>query len=167
MEIYGREQELARVEALLDACSTGSSRLLIEGEPGIGKTTVWRAGVESARARDYRVLSSRPAEADSSLAYAGLADLVATVDTAAFDALPGPQRHAIDVALLRRAADGRPPEPRAVFAGFVSLLRGLAAQGPMLVAVDDVQWLDGPSAFTLWFAACQLRKERVGFVVGS
>src|SRR3954453_20105449 len=145
--------ELTSVEALFAGSVPGASALLIEGEAGIGKTTVWRAGVRSARANGFRVLSTRPAEPDASIAYAGLADLVGAVDPEAFDALPAPQRYACDVAFLRGGRDGLWPEPRAVFAGFVSLLRGLATQQPTVVAVDDLQWLDAPSLGALGFAA--------------
>ena len=167
MEIYGRDQELARVDAVFQACAAGPSGLLIEGEAGIGKTTVWRAGVRAAQARGYQVLSSRPAEADASLAYAGLGDLVGGVELEAYDALPAPQRHALDVALLRCATDGVAPEPRAVFAGFVTLLGGLAAQRPTVVAVDDVQWLDAPSLRALAFAARRVDRFPLVFLASQ
>jgi DNA-binding CsgD family transcriptional regulator len=164
LQVFGRDRELARVEAVLGAVQDGSARLVVEGEPGIGKTTVWRSGVLTAERRGYDVLSSRPAEADASLSYAGLADLVDGIDDEAFDTLPAPQRQAIDVALLRAASEGRPPEPRAVFAAFVSLLRALAGERPTVVAVDDVQWLDRPSAGALAFAARRVDALPIAFL---
>jgi DNA-binding CsgD family transcriptional regulator len=137
---------------------------VIDGDPGIGKTTLWRAALDAAGERGYRLLSSRPAEADASLSFAGLADLLADVDDEVFDLLPEPQRQALDVALLRQAAQGRPPEPRAVFAAFTTTLRLLATDRPALVAVDDAQWLDGPSARALAFAARRLDGAPVGLL---
>ena len=167
MEIYGRERELARLDSFLESLHSGSAALLLEGEPGIGKTTVWRAGVDAAARRGYRVLSSRPAEADASLAYAGLADILGEVDGAAFDALPEPQRDALDVALLRRSAAEPSPDPRAVFAALRTILGLLAEDAPTLVAVDDLQWLDGPSARALAFTGRRLDGTRVGLLTSA
>src|SRR5216684_1381733 len=61
-EIIGREQELAKVDAFIDAAGRAPRGLVLEGEAGIGKSTLWREGVEHARARGVRVLTSRPAE---------------------------------------------------------------------------------------------------------
>ena len=108
--IVGRERELARVQALIGSVSEGPSALLLEGAAGIGKTTLWHAGVSIARARGHRVLSCRPAESEARLSYAALGDL--------FDFelpnLPAPQRRALDAALLRAEVEGAPPDQRAV-----------------------------------------------------
>ena len=71
MEVFGRERELARLDSFLESLPSGSAAFLLEGEPGIGKTTVWRAGVAAAEARGFRVLTSRPAEAEASLSERG------------------------------------------------------------------------------------------------
>jgi AAA ATPase domain len=78
--------------------------VVAEGEPGIGKTTVWKAGLEVAKAQGSVVLSCRPVEAEVKLAFAALADLLAPVVDAGLDDLPAPQREALEVALLRAAA---------------------------------------------------------------
>ena len=72
-EIVGREAELASVRAFVDQAGAGLAALVLDGDAGIGKSTLWLAGVEHARARGLRVLSSRPAEAERALAHAGLA----------------------------------------------------------------------------------------------
>jgi DNA-binding CsgD family transcriptional regulator len=167
VHIFGRERELARLDSFLDSLLSGSAALLLEGEPGIGKTTVWRAGVDAAQARGYRVLSSRPAEADASLSYAGLADILRDADDDAFDELPEPQREAVEIALLRKAANGAPPDPRAVFAALTTILRALGGDRPTLVAIDDVQWLDGPSARALAFTGRRLDGSPVGALTSS
>src|SRR3954465_15613810 len=77
--LVGRDRELAELEAFLDAAVTAPRALLLEGEPGIGKTTLWQAGVDSARRRGFKILPARPAQVEASLSFAALGDLVASV----------------------------------------------------------------------------------------
>ena len=149
----------ADVRAVADFLALASERpalLVVEGEPGIGKTTLWSGVVEQARERGFRVLSARPAAAESVLAYASLADLLVEADAAAFADLPSPQRHAIDRVLLRADSDGAPTDQRAVAAGFLSIVERLADERPVLMAIDDLQWLDPSSARVLAFTARRL-----------
>ncbi len=155
--VVGREPQLTAVEAFLDS---GARALAILGEPGIGKTTVWRDAVERAGTRGATVLVARPAESEARLAFGGLADLTSTVPDAVFAQLPEPQRHGLDVVLLRRAS-AAPPSRRVVAAAFLTLLRALAADLPVVVAVDDLQWLDPPSAAALEFAVRRLGDTQV------
>ena len=74
-EIVGREEELGFLHAFLDQEAGGALALVLEGEAGIGKSTLWLAGVEAARERGLRILSSRPAEAERGLAHVVLSDL--------------------------------------------------------------------------------------------
>src|SRR4249920_559241 len=96
-----RPLEGRTVGSFLASATSGPSALLIEGEPGIGKTTLWLATQELARDRGFRVLSARAAAAESVLAYTALADLLDGVPTAAWTNLPEPQRAAVDQVLLR------------------------------------------------------------------
>src|SRR5262245_41919847 len=112
------------------------------GEPGIGKTTVCEAGIAVARERGWRGLSARPSGAEARLSFAALIDLFEGVETGALAGLPAPQRSALDVALLRARPTGVPQQPHAIGLGVVSALRALAAHEPVLVAIDDVQWLE-------------------------
>src|SRR5581483_3182008 len=109
--------------------------LVLEGEPGIGKSTLWDAGVQGAGARGIRVLSARASGAEAQLAFAALTDLLEEVGEDAFQPLPGPQRWALEVALLRVAPAGPPPDARAIALALLNLLRTLAARRPVLVAV--------------------------------
>jgi len=127
--------------------------LALWGEAGIGKTTVWNAGLLAAADRGYTVLAFRAAAAEIRLSYAGLTDLMADVAADDLARLPDPQRRALDAALLRGIAeDGHPPDARAVAAGLLSVLERLASRTPVLVAVDDVQWLDEPTRQAVAFA---------------
>ena len=162
--IVGREGELAALRAVLDAPSLLPTAVVIEGEAGVGKTTVWRAGVELARERGWRVLSSRPAEAETKLSFAALGDLLEdALDEVLFE-LREPQRHALEVALLRTRTGGVRLDRRAVSVASLSVVRTLAASRPTLLAIDDVQWLDPPSAAVLQFALRRLESERVALL---
>jgi DNA-binding CsgD family transcriptional regulator len=129
--------------------------LLIEGEPGIGKTTLWLAALESAEAKGFQVLSARAAAAESVLAYTALADLLDGVPASAWADLPEPQRAAVDLVLLR-ADIGSTTDQRAVAAAFLSVVEYLTDHGPLLVAIDDLQWIDQSSMHVVAFAARRL-----------
>jgi DNA-binding CsgD family transcriptional regulator len=160
--IIARQAELAAVGDFLDRVAEGPRALLLEGEAGIGKTRVWREGVDWARARDFRVLATRPGGAEVQLAFAGLADLLRDVLGETLPELPPPQRRALSIALLLEDARGAAPDDRAVAAAFLAALRAVAAIGPVVVAVDDVQWLDAASMRTLAFAMRRLADEPIG-----
>ncbi|HUA48645.1 MAG TPA: AAA family ATPase [Solirubrobacteraceae bacterium] len=159
--MFGRDAERGQIEWVLDAAVGGPAGLALEGAPGIGKTTLWRAAVQSARGRGYRVLTTAPGEPDAVLAFAGLGDLFdGAVPEFAAD-LPGPQREALAGALsLDRAPEGA-AESTALPRAILTMVRRLAQNGPMVLAIDDEQWLDRASARVLAFALCRLRKEPV------
>ena len=115
---------------------------MLEGEPGIGKTTLWQAGVDAAPA-GVRVLRARPAEAERELSFSALGDLLAPA-LGRLGALSAPRRRALEVALLLAADEGG-ADARAVGLATLDLLRLLADEQPLLVALDDTQWLDPPS----------------------
>ena len=162
--IVGRESELAQLGAFLEGVSSGRS-LVLSGGPGIGKTTLWEAGIHDAGERGLRVLSARASSAETQLSFAALIDLCDGVESASLAGLPPPQRLALEVALLRAEPSGAPPEPHAIALGFLNVLRALSADAPLLVAVDDIQWLDSPSADALVFVARRLDSERLGFLL--
>ena len=158
--VIGRESELAAVEAFLDGSTDGHAVLAIIGEPGIGKTTIWDEAVARARAGGAAVLAARPAEPEAKLSFAGLADLLAGVPEELYAAIPEVQREALEIALLRSQAN-RPPGPRVLGTAFLSLLRQLADERAVVVAVDDFHWLDRPSTSALEFALRRVPAERV------
>ncbi len=162
--VVGRDRELATVTAFLDALPSGTSGLLLEGAAGIGKTTVWEAGVAGAAARSYITLSSRPAESEATLSFAALGDLMDGLLGQVLPQLPPPQRRALEVALLIADPVGNPPEQRAVCLAFLAVIRHLSASGPVVIAIDDLQWLDRPSAAALEFALRRLGSEPVGLL---
>ena len=161
VRVVSRSAELGAVAALLASARREPSCLVLEGPPGIGKTTVWTAALQIARKQGFQVLSTRPTAAESVLAYASLADLLADAEAADVGAdswpdLPQPQRLAIDQVMLRATPESGPTDPRAVAAGFGSVVTRLTMQGPVLLAVDDMQWLDSSSAAALAFVVRRL-----------
>lgn len=162
--IIGRESELAALWRFLDSIHAGPAALLLSGDPGIGKTTVWKEGVAGALQKSYRILACRPVEAETRLSYAALGDLLEPALEEALPTLPEPQRQALEVALLRAASSKVRPDQRAVSLAVLGCLRSLASSSPVVVAIDDVQWIDPPSARVLQFVVRRLNQEPVGFL---
>ena len=163
--VFGRDEELAAGDRYLDALRNGSASLLLEGEPGIGKTTVWSEICARGTARGQLVLMSRPVRSETELPFAGLTDLVGERATTLLPRLPRPQRRALEVALLLVEPD--PSEAvgaLAASAGFLSILSLLSTESPVIVAIDDLQYLDRPSLRILSFATRRLGMLRVGLL---
>ena len=151
--ILGRGAELQRVAALLADEAPKARSLVLTGDAGVGKTTIWEEGVRLAGARGLRVLVARPAEREAAMPFAALGDLLGPVVDAI--ALPRPQRTALDRALQRGDVD-EPADRLAVSRAALGVLQGMARDGPLLVAIDDVQWLDTPTEHVLDFALRRL-----------
>jgi len=151
-EVVGRDSELCSISAFLDAPVEAPAGLVLEGEPGIGKSTLWLAAVAAARERGFLVLVSRPAKAERGLVHVGLGDLFDRVLDGVIGELSPPRRRALEVALLRdENADGV-ADHRALAVAVHDVLGLLSEQSPVVVAIDDVQWLDPSSASALAFA---------------
>jgi DNA-binding CsgD family transcriptional regulator len=164
-DVVGREEEVAALAEFLDARARLPGVLLLEGEAGIGKTTLWRRGVGLAAERGYRVLACSGSSSEAQLSFVALGDLLGDALEEVLPALPSPQAKGLAVALLVDEAEGSPQDQRAIALGFVGALRLLAQSQPVAVAIDDFQWLDRASAFVLEFALRRLRGEAVAFLV--
>jgi DNA-binding CsgD family transcriptional regulator len=162
--VLGREHELALADAFLGFEAGRSRVMLLEGEAGVGKTTLWLAAVQRARELGFQVLEARPAASEGELSFAGLGDLLAQGHDEV-GGLPGPQRRALRIALLLEESDGKAPEPRAVGPAVLGLFRRLAVKEKLLIAIDDVQWLDAATAAAVAYAARRLRDEPIGLLL--
>jgi DNA-binding CsgD family transcriptional regulator len=162
--VVGRESELATIRQFVEA-DAARGAFVLTGQAGIGKTTLWEAGLNIARDRDWRVLVARASEAETQLPFSALIDLCEGVSSEALEGLAGPQRSALEVALLRAEPVEKAPSVHAIALGFRHVLRALSARTPILIAIDDVQWLDAPSLEVLAFLARRLQDEPVGFLL--
>jgi DNA-binding CsgD family transcriptional regulator len=173
--LVGRDADVAKIQAFLSAASGAPAALVIKGDAGIGKTAVLRHVLRAA-GQTSRVLSCQPTMAERPLAFSALDDLFGDVGGEALSALARPRRHAVETALLRgvpsdeRSAGpsqaGRaPPDPRVLARGILDVVRTLSRPAPLMVAVDDAQWLDRPSASVLEFCVRRLRDEPVTILV--
>jgi DNA-binding CsgD family transcriptional regulator len=157
-EIFGRDDELAALQRFFS--NADSRALVLEGEPGIGKTTLWREALEVAKGLGQRVLATRPAGAEAQLSLSGLGDLLEAAPRETIAALPEIQRRALAIVLAEEASAAKQFGGRVLGAAFLNLLRALAKEKPLVVAVDDLQWLDPSSARVLLFACRRLRDSR-------
>lgn len=147
------------VAELLNPATDRLAGVVLEGEAGIGKTTALRVAEADANGRGFTVLSATASPAESVLAHTTLADLLAPIDPAVFSTLPEPQRNALNWVLLRAGTNGFPTDQRAVSAAFVTVLNQLATTSPVLVAIDDLQWLDPSSAQVIDYATRRLPEQ--------
>lgn len=156
MRVIGRDDERAVGDAFVGAALVGPARLDIDGEPGIGKTTIWAEVGRRAAERGCRVLAATPASAEATLTLATFADLLEPVVDEVIGALPGPQARAVDAALLRADPVPGGQAARVLGTALRSLLAELARDAPVVLALDDVQWVDAASAATIEFALRRL-----------
>ncbi|MFD9906508.1 ATP-binding protein [Streptomyces sp. NPDC059063] len=174
MELYGRDAERAAVDELLDgARKQRGGVLVVRGEAGIGKTALLDHAAD--RATDLRVLRGTGIESESELAYAGLHLLLGPY-TDRLGALPAPQARALRAAFgMTDATDavaeaggdtgqGAAPDRFLVGLAALSLLGEISEERPLLVLLDDAQWLDQASAEALLFAARRLGSDPVALV---
>jgi DNA-binding CsgD family transcriptional regulator len=159
-QLVGREEELGAIVRLLDAPEELPVAVVLPGEAGIGKTTLWLAGLDAACAHGYRILSSRPSEAETRFSFAGLADLLGDAAGDVLPQLPPVQQRALGAALLLGESEIH-ADDRAVAAAFLGALRLLAGDSPLCLGVDDVQWLDVASLAALRYALARLEREPV------
>jgi DNA-binding CsgD family transcriptional regulator len=163
--IRGRERELQAIAEFVDEVVVGPAGLVFEGDAGIGKTTIWSEAVARARTiATRRLLIARPARAEAGLAFNVLTDLLEPVFDDVVPDLPEPQGNALAIALLKVEPGPARLDQRAVAAATTSVLRRLAANGPTVLAIDDLQWVDPPSASVLAFALRRLAGLPVGLL---
>ena len=151
--MISRSAEFRAVSEFLLSAERQPTGLIVEGDAGIGKTTIWLAAVAAARDRGFLVFSARAGQAESVLAYAAVADLLGDVDPAVLAGLPDLQRIAVDRVLLRASSEGPATDQGVVAAAFASVVDRLSVDAPVVVAIDDVQWLDPSSEAVVAYAA--------------
>jgi DNA-binding NarL/FixJ family response regulator len=159
--LVGREVELEQLDRFLGSIPAGSRAVLLCGAAGAGKTTVWRAALERAEALEVRVLRARCAEVEMPIAFGALADLLEAAFGEVEAQLPDLQREALALA-VGRAAASEASDSLLLGAAVLSCLRVLA--GPLLLAIDDLQWLDVGSRRMLAYALRRIGDTPVGLI---
>ncbi|WP_419818216.1 ATP-binding protein [Glaciibacter flavus] len=148
--LIGRDNDLDRLRHIIDHAEIAGRAVIISGDAGIGKTRLLQTAVEHARHRGRRVLHVTGVEPECHLPYAGLQQLLGPVLSSA-GMLPTVRRRAILTAL--GLDDGPAPQPFLVGLATHDLLSAAAARTPLMVAIDDTQWLDDPTQSVLSFTA--------------
>jgi DNA-binding CsgD family transcriptional regulator len=160
--LVGRQLECGRIEALLDQARASDGRVLVvRGLPGVGKSALLRFATE--RASGMQVLRATGVAWEAELAFSGLLELLGPV-LGNLEQLPEPQRWALEGALALAPAVER--DRFAVGAATLRLLSLAAAARPLLLVIDDAQWLDSGSLEAVLFAARRLGGEAVAVLVG-
>jgi DNA-binding CsgD family transcriptional regulator len=154
--LVGREEEVAAIRAFLAGPANKAPALLLRGDAGIGKTTLWSAAIDHAESLGFRPLVARPAEAESGLSFSVLGDLLGDLHDE-IGRLREVQRKALRLALLLEEPGSWSPDARALGAAVGALVDGLAEHQPVVIAIDDIQWIDRPSASALSYGLRRVR----------
>ena len=160
--MVGREHERHLLGGLVESLNVGGGAVVIHGEPGMGKTSLLGFVADCAKRSDARVLTARGIESEAVLPFAAITDLLWPLQEH-FATLPAIQREALEVCLALSA--GPPRGPLAACAGALGVLTAAADQSPLVILVDDFQWLDAESAQILLFVARRLSDEPLAMVL--
>ena len=162
--LVGRALVLSRLDDLRATAGSGSLAVsVVEGDVGIGKTALAEVASRTATADGWNVVWVQGVESDAVLAYAGLLSVTSKLRTW-LPAVPDTQRNALTGALGWTAAESGGDRFQ-VFAATLALLAAAAADQPLFIVVDDVQWLDRESAEAILFAARRTRHDRLAFLL--
>lgn len=162
--VVGRDAELARLSRLVSRAGSGAPAVVvIRGESGSGKTHLLNAVTERAAADGWRCLRLQGVESEAVLAGAGLLSLLLPL-RGSLASVPHRQAEALS-ALLGWGPAVEPGDRFLIGAATLSLLAGESSQRPLVVAVDDVQWVDVQSLDAMMFAARRLGHDRVVVVM--
>ena len=158
VELLGRDDELAQLYAVIGGIGQRGGALVVRGEAGIGKSALLEAAAARAREQEVTVVSTTGTESEARFAFAGLHRLLMPF-LDGLDRLPELQRRALEAAVGRAGAEA--PDPFLVGLATLGLLTDNEPKRPLLLVIEDAQWLDGPSAEVLGFVARRLEHEPV------
>jgi DNA-binding CsgD family transcriptional regulator len=156
--LFGREAEVAMLDQLVAQIPERGGALVLRGDPGIGKTALLAVASAAASSKGVSVWRTAGAQSEIGLAFAGLHQLLGPVLTR-LGRLPGPQRDALSAAF--GAIDLPAPDQFLIALAALNLLAEEAEQVPLLLVVDEAQWLDPPTASALAFIARRVEAEPI------
>jgi DNA-binding CsgD family transcriptional regulator len=157
--LVGREKECLLIDNVVAATTRRGAALVVTGEPGVGKTALLDYAARTAA--ESLVLRTRGVESETILPFAALADVLLPLREY-LATLPSAQRAALEVCLA--LSPGSVPDTYAVCAGALSLLSTAAAERPILLLVDDLQWIDPCSRRALLFVGRRVTGEQIAIV---
>ena len=163
VELIGRDAETERIDTVIAQLHQGGGALVVSGEPGIGKSALLADARARAEAAGARVLETVGVESEAELAFAGLHQLLLPLDLSR-DVLPGPQRDAL-AAAFGFVGEAEPDLFHVALAVF-RLVCEAADSGPLVLILDDAQWLDRSTLDVLTFVARRLGHEPVALLAG-
>jgi DNA-binding CsgD family transcriptional regulator len=172
--LFERDEELGRLDSLLDAAAAGSGRLaVVEGPAGIGKTELLATVRGHAAERGMQVFRARGSDLEGEFAYGvvrQLFDHSLSGEAPEHDSLlSGVASHTVPVFAAPGGAAGPPesagPSPTALLHGLFWLVANFAERGPLLLALDDAQWADAPSLRFLHYLGRRLDELPVAVVL--
>jgi DNA-binding NarL/FixJ family response regulator len=162
--LLGRDEELARLHRIVDELAEHGGALVVRGEAGIGKTAMLAAASERAHVHGVMVLSANGVESEAQLPFAGLHQLLLPA-LGLLTQLPEPQRDALETAFGLGSHRGV-SDVFLIGLATLGLISELATETPVLLVVDDAQWLDPSSAKVLSFVARRLELEPAVLLLG-
>lgn len=157
--LIGRDRELSVLSGVIDSIDAQGASVLVRGQPGVGKSSVLRAVAAMARQRGALVLEASGIESEAMLPFVGLQRLVGPLVAQVGVLLPRVQRDALCTAF--GAEQGPPPELFLTALAVLTLVVDAAASQPLVLLVDDVQWLDAPTTEVLAFVSRRLQHDSV------
>ncbi|MDQ8047277.1 MAG: ATP-binding protein, partial [Patulibacter sp.] len=160
--VIGREREMAVLRDALRDVADGGSAFVVDGEPGIGKSSLVAEAIASANARGLRTITTTGTMAESAEPYAALHMLLYPLRAGIAD-LPGPQRRALDVAF--GVENGVQPSPLLAGLAALTLLSDAAAERPLLVVAEDLHWIDAPSEWALRMMARRVGEDPIVMIM--
>ncbi|MEU7458282.1 AAA family ATPase [Streptosporangium roseum] len=164
VELFGRDTELGQLSDFLASVSRSGGSRLISGEAGVGKSALMSCAAELAVLSGMRVLRASGSEFEAEVSYASLNQLLLPIHDDLERLPPGP-REALSVALGFGA--GPSPDALLVCNAALLLVKAVAADVPVVLLVDDVQWMDRASAAVLGFLARRLEGCRAGLLISA
>ena len=162
--MIGRSQELSTITRVLSEVRRDGQTVVVQGEAGIGKSALVAATVRSARAAGFRELRCTGVQSETTAGFAGLHEMLHPV-LGLIDTLPDRQRAALATAFGLR--EGPEPDRLLINLAVLGLLEELAAEQPLLVVVEDLQWLDPSTRDAVTFIARRLSNAPILLLVAA
>jgi len=164
--LFGRDEELARVRALIERVSDRGGALVIRGEAGIGKSALIAQAALRAKERGFSILTAIGVQSETRFAFAALHQLLHPF-LGTLEKLPGAQCRALEMAFgILDVVPGEVPDVFLIALGALGVIADAAVNAPLLLVVEDAQWLDGPSCEVLGFVGRRLDMEPVILLFG-